>query len=91
MIIDVTHLTRFQGNDTWRIHNRLDDLVHWLDDNVGETYGRGEGDVWRVGHGWEIVAKKLSGGFDDYETVNIVLDIDDGPKATWAAMMWGAK
>jgi hypothetical protein len=62
-----------------------------LDDNVGETYGRGEGDVWRVGHGWEIVAKKLSGGFDDYETVNIVLDIDDGPKATWAAMMWGAK
>jgi hypothetical protein len=91
MIIDVTHLTRFQGDDTWRIHSRLDDLVHWLDENVGEAYGRGEGDVWRVGHGWEIVAKKIGDGFDDYQIVNIVLDINDGPKATWAAMMWGTK
>lgn len=70
--------------------NRLTEIINWLNENVGEYYGRGEDPVIRVGSGWEIVTQR------EYETeteeeftiISFAVDITDPAKASHFALVW---
>lgn len=70
------------------------ELVHWLSDNVGEYYGRGNEETCtvRVGLGWEIFAlynnKREQPSPDHDCTVSWCVDITDEAKATLFALKW---
>lgn len=92
MIVDITHhMFKFPQRN-----NDLGKIRSWLEENVGPYYGPGTNDdhsrdIWAIGKGWQIEVIKTQTDVDSYDIANVVVDIDDGPKATWFAMMWGSK
>lgn len=67
---------------------RLEDIINWLDKNVGEYYGIGEHPVMRIGSGWEIRSEEelVSEGI----SISWVVDITDEKKFMLYVLTWGA-
>ena len=82
MLVDIT--------EQWRA-GHLEEVIQWLIDNVGPYYGPGEGNVAKIGSGWELV---MGGdldcdGFVEVESMKYYVDLNNSKNATWFAMQWG--
>lgn len=69
----------------------MQNLVAWLSEHVGTFYGGGDGNVKRIGSGWEIFAlyngKTQAPEWEDCE-VKWYVDIADEAKSTLFALKW---
>jgi hypothetical protein len=67
------------------------EMVEWLQKNVGEYIGRGDGNVTRIGYGWEMFTlyngSPIAPQFEDAD-VTYHLDITDEVKSTLFALKW---
>lgn len=83
-IIDITsHIV--EGGKPRRM-----EIVEWLEENCGEYYGRGEGDVTHVGKGWEIrvIRDDINIDGEEYSRSRWVVDIDDGAVGLLFILRW---
>jgi hypothetical protein len=67
-------------------------MIEWLTENVGEYYGRGEGNVTRIGCGWEMFTlyngkSREPTAYED-AVVTYHIDITDEAKSTLFALKW---
>lgn len=72
--------------------NLRSELVHWLDQNVGEYHGRGEGSTVAIGHGWEMFVMRDHSREQAPMNVDYVVtwhvDITDPSLAAMFALRW---
>lgn len=68
--------------------NRLSEVISWLDENVGEYYGRGEDPVVRVGSGWEIITQREYENTEEFTIISWAVDITDPVKSSHFALVW---
>ena len=88
--VDITHhILGFKPGDWHLGRNRKNEIVSWLNDNVGEYYGHGEHPVTDIGSGWEIVVLGSVNvdGVAEYE-LGWAVDFADDSKATMFALVW---
>lgn len=95
-VFDITHCILGHATSIWdrgeSRQNRLVELRSWLNNNVGEYYGRGDDPVLDIGSGWEIFVMhngKIGRPPDNEDSVTTWhLDITDEAKSTLFALTW---
>ena len=100
-VFDVTRIVTHSDSVMDRSANRYKNIwamVDWLDENVGDYYGRGEDHtsdederkghaVLYIGSGWQM-ERDWKGDPDGYVEVWWHVDITDEAKATLFALKW---
>lgn len=79
-------------NIIWQGRRAKEEIIGWLNDNIGIYYGVGdpERNVIAVGNGWEIRTLReieyVDG--DECSVTNWIVDITDDAKSTHFALVW---
>jgi hypothetical protein len=95
-VFDITPLILGHAESIWdrgeSRRNKLSEVRAWLNDHVGEYYGKGEDPILDIGSGWEIFVMhngKIGRPRDDEDSViTWHLDITDSAKSTHFALVW---
>jgi hypothetical protein len=81
-VFDVTHIFKKTDFDSRKA------LIDWLTGNVGEFIGGPYKNGNMFGHGWEIRYDVDMDMFTDDIDPKWVVDIVDGPSATYFGLIW---
>lgn len=94
-VFDISHIILGGGREdlyTRQVPARFKILKEWLNENVGEYYGRGEDPVTDVGSGWEAFVLRNGSREQPKDDEDCVvswhIDIADDEKATLFALKW---